>query len=218
MFETSRRQRASRRVKPGNGRPLQRFRWWHLPLGRGLFSLQPSSADRRTATCAVDVRRWGKQSGGEAIAHLYLDGRHHARSRIPAVFSVEGGVIEVAMSRFGIKRCHYVTAEGQERQLDPDPKSAVGRRARLERNHLAASRVIGLVSVLLLVIGVGLNVLQLIEPISRVPAIAGHLGTFTSPIRLPLWLNLTLALGAALASMERGLRLRYHWLLDGGGH
>jgi hypothetical protein len=218
MFETSRRRRAIRRVEPGNGRPLQRFRWWHVPMGRALFSLQPSSADGRTATYAVDVRRWGQQSGGEAVAHLHLDGRHHARSRIPAVFSVEGGVIEVAMSRFGIKRCHHVTAEGQEHQLDPDPKSAVGRRARFERDQRTASRVIGSVSLLLLVIGVGLNLLQLIEPISRVPAIAENLGTFTSPIRLPLWLNTTLALGAALASVERALRLRYHWLLDGGSH
>ncbi|MFC5092995.1 hypothetical protein [Amycolatopsis plumensis] len=64
----------------------------------------------------------------------------------------------------------------------------------------------------------GLNLLQLIEPISRAPAIAESLGTFTSPIRLPPWLNITLALGAALASTERTLRLRYHWLLDGGGH
>jgi hypothetical protein len=48
------------------------------------------------------------------------------------------------------KRCPYVTAEGQEHQLDPDPKSAVGRRALLERNQLRASRVIGAVSVLLL--------------------------------------------------------------------
>src|SRR5690349_14745838 len=127
MFETSRRRRAVRRVKPGNARPLQRFRWWHLPMGRGLFYLRPSPAGRRTATYAVDVRRWG----GEPLAHLYLNDRQHARSRIPAVFSVEDGVIEVAMSRFGLKRCHFVTAEGQEHQLDPDPKSAVGRRAQL---------------------------------------------------------------------------------------
>ncbi|MFB9687329.1 hypothetical protein [Amycolatopsis plumensis] len=108
MFETARRRQAIRRVKPGNGRPLQRFRWWHLPMGRGLFYLRPSPAARRTATYAVDVRRWG----GEPLAHLYLNDRHQAQSRIPTVFSVKNGVIEVAMSRFGIKRCHFVTAGG----------------------------------------------------------------------------------------------------------
>jgi hypothetical protein len=30
-----------------------------------------------------------------------------------------------------------------------------------------------------------------------------------------VWITTTLGLGAVLASIERGLRLRYHWLLDG---
>ncbi|KIF77256.1 hypothetical protein QR77_32200 [Streptomyces sp. 150FB] len=215
---TWRRRRAIRRVKQGDGRPLKRFRWWHIPLGRALFYLRPSPDGRRPGTYAVDVRYWGNQSGGEVTAHLYLDGRHHARSTIPAVFPLEGGVIEVARSNFGIKRCHYVTAEGEEQQLVPDPKSREGKRARFERDHPAVSRMIAAGSVLMLVIGVGLNLLQIMEPISQVPPVAESLGTFNSPIRLPLWLNLTLAFGAALASMERALRLRYHWLLDAGGH
>ncbi|MFI6293961.1 hypothetical protein ACIBEJ_20405 [Nonomuraea sp. NPDC050790] len=212
-----RRNRAIRRVKQGDGHPLQRFRWWQVPLGRALFHLRPSSDGRRPGTYAVDVRRWGGQSG-ESTAHLYLDGRHHAQSRIPAVFAVEGGVIEVAASSFGIRRCHYVSATGEEHQLVPDPKSGEGRRARLERDHPAVSRMIAAVSVVMLVIGVGLNLPQIIGPISRVPPIAENLGTFTSPIHLPLWLNLALGLAAALASTERALRLRYHWLLDAGGN
>ncbi|MGW4798552.1 hypothetical protein ACWEPC_39655 [Nonomuraea sp. NPDC004297] len=48
--------------------------------------------------------------------------------------------------------------------------------------------------------------------------IAENLGTFASPIHLPRWLNISLAFGAALASTERALRLRYHWLLDAGGN
>ncbi|MEV6039394.1 hypothetical protein AB0L65_50280 [Nonomuraea sp. NPDC052116] len=218
MLKAWRRSRAIRRVKQGDGRPLQRFRWWQLPLGRALFHLRPSSDGRRPGTYAVDVRHWDNQSGGESTAHLYLDGRHHAQSKIPAVFPVEGGVIEVATSSFGIKRCHYVTTTGEEHQLVPDPKSGEGRRARLERDHPTVSRIVAATSVVMLVIGVGLNLPQIIGPISQVPPIAENLGTFTSPIHLPLWLNITLALGAALASMERALRLRYHWLLDAGGN
>ncbi|MFD9944705.1 hypothetical protein ACFWYW_28770 [Nonomuraea sp. NPDC059023] len=164
------------------------------------------------------MRRWDNRSGGESTAHLYLDGRHHAQSRIPAAFPLEDGVIEVATSSFGIKRCHYVTTTGEEHQLVPDPKSGEGRRARLERDHPTASRVVAAASVVLLVIGLGLNLPQIIGPISQAPPIAENLGTFTSPIHLPLWLNVTLALGAALASVERALRLRYHWLLDAGGN
>jgi hypothetical protein len=76
----------------------------------------------------------------------------------------------------------------------------------------------GVVSVLTLVIGVGLNLLQLAEPISQIPPIAASIGTFESPIRLPLWLNITLGAGAVLASMERALRLRYTPLLDMAGN
>ncbi|MFI6908290.1 hypothetical protein ACIBKY_44010 [Nonomuraea sp. NPDC050394] len=218
MLKAWRRSRAIRRVKRGDGRPLQRYRWWQLPLGRALFHLPPSSDGRRPGTYAVDVRHWGNQSGGESTAHLYLDGRHHAQSKIPAVFPLECGVIEVATSSFGIKRCHFVTTTGEEHQLVPDPASGEGRRARLQRDHPTVSRMIAAASVVMLVIGLMLNLPQIIGPISRVPPIAENLGTFTSPIHLPLWLNLTLALGAALAGMERALRLRHHWLLDAGGN
>lgn len=213
MLKEWRRGRAVKRVKGGNGRPLKRFRWWNLFTGRSLFHLQLAGV-----AYAVDVRHWGDSETGEGRAHLYLDGRHHAESKTPAVFPVEGGEIEVAMSGFGVKRCHYVSGEGVERQLIPDAKSAEGRRARLERERPGLSRSIGIVSVLLLVVGVGLNLVQVLEPISRIPPIAENIGVFESPISLPLWLNIALGVGAALASVERALRLRYHWLLDAGGN
>ncbi|MFD6098204.1 hypothetical protein ACFVWN_26605 [Nocardiopsis flavescens] len=217
MFKAWRRERAIRRVQQGDGRPLKPLRWWQVPFGRSLFHLYPSPDGLRPGTYTVDIKHWGDKDG-EISADLYLDGRHHARSKTPAAFPVEGGVIEVAMSGFGLKRCHYVTAEGEEHQLVPDPKSSAGRRARLEHDHPALSRTIGTVSVLMLVIGVGLNLVQIAEPLSQIPPIAENLGTFTSPVRLPFWLNFTLAVGAALASTERALRLRYHWLLDAGGN
>ncbi|MFI9561477.1 hypothetical protein [Nonomuraea endophytica] len=218
MWKTWRHNRAIRRVKPGDGSPLHRYRWWHLPLGRALFHLPPSPDSRRPATYTIDVRHWGNQSNGEKTAHLYRDGRHHAQSTIPATFPIQDGVIEVATSTFGIKRCHHLTPTGQEHQLLPDPQSREGKRARLQHHHPTVSRIIAATSIALLIIGLGLNLPQIIAPISQIPAIADNLGTFTSPIHLPLWLNITLALGAALASMERALRLRHHWLLDAAGN
>ncbi len=70
---------------------------------------------------------------------------------------------------------------------------------------------------ILLVIPLALLIPQLIEVISGVPPITDRIGTFTSPIQLPAWLNLTLTVGAAVASTERALRLRYNWLLDSVG-
>lgn len=217
MFTDWKQRRAAKRIKSGDGRPLQPFRWWQLLSQRALLTLHLVGQDGRDVVYAVDVRHWGKQGGDEGKAHLFVNGRHQAESRLPAAFPVEGGTIEVALSTYGLRRAHYVTTGGAEEQLVPDPKSAAGRRLRLDRAHPMASRVVGGVSVVLLVAGVGLNLLQILEPISAIPPVVERFGRFESPVHLPLWLNLGLAFGAVLASMERGLRLRYHWLLDGAG-
>jgi hypothetical protein len=218
MLQEWRRRRAVQRVKPGDGRPLKRFRWWQMFLGRALLHLQLAGDDGRRVVYSVDVRHWGDKDDGVVRARLYRNGRHCAESKVPAVFPVEGGTIEVATSAFGVRRCHYVAFDGTQRQLTPDPKSAEGRRDRLDRDHPTMSRLIGSVSVVALIVGVGLNLLQILEPISRVPPIAENLGVFESPIHLPLWLNIALGLAAGLASTERALRLRFHWLLDAGGN
>ncbi|MEV8129073.1 hypothetical protein AB0P07_34370 [Streptomyces sp. NPDC085944] len=70
---------------------------------------------------------------------------------------------------------------------------------------------------LLLVVGVGLNLVQLAELLSRVPPVVQRLGTFESPVHLPIWLNVALGLGAVPAGMERALRLRHFPLLDAAG-
>lgn len=219
MLDEWKRRRAAKRIEPGDGRPLQPFRWWQLLSGRKLFYLTLTHPDGRRTEYAVDVRHWGRQGGEEgAKAHLFVDGVHRAGSRLPAAFPAGDGTIDVALSGFGLKRIHYVTHDGAEYRLVPDPGSAVGRRLRFDRDHPSASRWIGAVSVLMLVIGIGLNLLQLLEPISGIPPLAERFGHFASPIHLPLWLNIALGVGAAVASMERGLRLRYHWLLDAAGN
>jgi hypothetical protein len=163
----------------------------------------------------VDVRLWG-DANGEVRAQLYRDGRHQARSKLPAAFPVPGGILEVVTSSYGLRRCHYVADDGTGRQLVPDPASAEGRRARLERENPGLSRAIGVVSVSVLVVALVLGLPQIVEDVSRIPPIAEHLGSFTSPIRLPVWTNITLLVATLVASTERALRLRYHWLLDGG--
>ncbi|MEE3851767.1 hypothetical protein VZC37_15600 [Gordonia sp. LSe1-13] len=103
MWDKWRRRHAAQRLQPGDGRALQRFRWWQLP-GRALFYLRcPDGRDH--PDYAVDVRHWQNQASGDVTADLYRDGRHHASSTLPAAFPVEAGAIEVAMSGFGIKRC-----------------------------------------------------------------------------------------------------------------
>lgn len=215
MLKEWRHHRSAQRVKPGDGRPLKRFRWWQMTL-RALLYLRLTHDDGRQTLYAVDVKHAGNRSTGEIEAHLYRDGRQHAQSRLPAFFPVPGGTIEVKGSGFGLKRCHYVTDTGAEHQLTPDRASAEGRRAHLDDAHPALSRAIGFLSSIMLLIALALLCSQLVEPLTEVEPIARRIGTFTSPVRLPTWLNFVIGLGAAAASTERALRLRYHWLLDGG--
>jgi hypothetical protein len=211
VIKNWRQQRMIKRIKDGDGRPLKRFRWWQL-LSRALFHLPLTHPDGRRTIYAVDLPRRVDMNGGKVKAHLYLDGRHRAESTVPAAFPVEGGIIEVATSAYGVKRSHYVTPDGVERQLLADPKSAEGRRARVASEHPALHRSINFFSVVLLLVGVGLNLLQLAEPVSQIPPIAENLGRFESPVHLPVWLNFALAVGAIAASTERALRLRYSFL------
>lgn len=57
---------------------------------------------------------------------------------------------------------------------------------------------------------------QLVEQISEIPPIAERGGTYTAPVHLSAGLSVALVVATLLASTERALRLRHHWLLDGG--
>lgn len=203
------------KVRPGDGHALKLWRWWHL-FWRSLFFLRLTDEHGQQRTYAVSVNYFSETSQ----ADLYLDGQHHAVSELPAAFPVPGGLIEVAMSTVGIKRMHYITEQPGgstvSQQLTPDADSNEGLRARLDARHPALSRWLGVVSLLVLVVGLVLGAPQLLETITSTDLVAETIGTFTSPVQLPAWLNATLTLAAVLASYERALRLRYNWLLDGG--
>ena len=206
MWERWKRNRARKRVIRGDGRELQRYRWWHF-LTRVLFHLSLDEPDGARRLWSVDVRLFG-DSDGEVRAQLYRDGRQHAVSRLPAAFPVPGGAVEVATSTYGLRRCHYVTDDGREHQLVPDPASAEGWRSRLQHERPHLGRAIGIASVVVLVVALVLGLPQLADQVTSIPFVAAHVGTFTSPIALPRWLNLMLVVAAALASSERALRLR----------
>ncbi|MEW1868173.1 hypothetical protein AB0420_08335 [Streptomyces caelestis] len=102
---------------PGDGGGLRPLRWWQLSL-RSLFWLHPDTADGHTRTYAVGVRHWARLDDGKIRARLFQDARHVAEAKPPAVFPIEGGVIEVATSNFG-KRCRHCPTAGQPHQLTP---------------------------------------------------------------------------------------------------
>lgn len=201
----------NRRVRAGSGEPLRRYRWWQM-FGRSLRSITLPSPDGTTSTYTVDVRHAGDMTDGEIRARLYVDGALRSFAKMPTRFEAPGGHIEVAITGFGLKRCHYVREDGTEQQLSPDPASAEGRRSQLHHRYPRLSRVIGILSIALVVVGLCVEVPQIIESLSQIPFVADSIGSFTSPIRLPLQVNLLIALAAVIGSSERALRMRSSWI------
>lgn len=200
-----------RRVRAGSGESLRRYRWWQM-FGRSLRSITLPSPDGRTSTYTIDVRHAGDMTDGGVRARLYVNSALRSFAKMPSRFAVPGGHIEVAITGFGLKRCHYVDADGTEQQLSPDPASAEGRRAWLHQRHPGLSRIIGIVSIALVIVGLCVEVPQIIASLSHIPFIADSIGTFISPIQLPLHVNLLIGLAAVLGSTERALRMRSSWI------
>ncbi|MCC2314999.1 hypothetical protein [Cellulomonas xiejunii] len=202
-------------VQPGDGHALTPYRPWQL-LTRSLFHLHLTDPAGAPRTWSVDVRHGGDDADGEARADLYVDGLHHATAKLPAAFGVPDGTIDVASSGYGMRRIHHVRHDGSVRQLVPDPASAEGWRARLDRTHPALSRALALASASVLVVALVLGVPQVVEQLTAIPPVAQAVGAWTSPFRLSETANIALVVATIAASTERALRLRYSRILDGG--
>lgn len=189
-------------------------------------SAEPAEPAVPTPVYAVDVHHLAdelsdqieeKGAGSKKItspAALYRDGVQVHRSDLPATFPVPGGVVDVAVSLYGLTRMHYVLDDGTERTLRPDRASLEGLRARFGRRFPRASSVIGAVAVVVLLVGLVVAAPYALEMVTRLDVVSERFGTFTSPIDLPGWASITLLVAGILAATERALTLRNHWLVD----
>lgn len=210
MLRGWQRRRRLARTEPGDGSALGRHRPWQV-LSRSVFVVELPEADGTVHEYAVDVPYldWSSTVG------LYRDGRQVLVAEAPAAFPVPGGVVEVGVGVFGLTRMHLVPDAGEpERALRPVRHSAEYWRARLGRRFPVASRRVGAAAVVVLLLGLALLVPQLLELVTSLDVVAERVGTFTSPLSLPAWLNTTLVTAGVLASVERALTLRNHWLVD----
>lgn len=209
-ISTRKQRRNARRAEVGDGSRLPRYRWWQL-LNRSLFELElPVVGGGRRY--AVDVRLWGDGSDGEVRARLYRDGSLAAVSKVPTVFPVEGGEIDVAATTVGMKRCHFVPDHGPEQVLVPHPSSAEGRRARFDREHPAASRVVGAVALMAVLVGAALALAQVVAQLTAVPPVAESIGAVEWPLRIPVAVNVGVGVIAVLGVLDRAMRLRTSWI------
>lgn len=206
MWKKYRRRRQLSKAGPGDGSPLPRYRAWQL-FSRSLFALE--LADH---TFEVDVRHLRDSSSAKRPAALYRDGVQVLCGNLPVAFPVPGGVIEVAVTQYGLKRMHHVSGDGRERVLRPHPRSQEGRRARFDRRFPLTSAAVGAVGLVVLLVGLAATFSVAAEQITRVDVVAAHLGTFTAPVQLPDWAKIALPAAGALAAVDRALRLRSTWM------
>ncbi|WP_156837308.1 hypothetical protein [Nesterenkonia alba] len=180
-----------------------------------------TAAEPSEVSYAVVVDYLSFGTNGGYVAQLYRNGKHHAYAELPAAFPVPGGVIEVAASMVGLKRVHYVPDDdGDTRQegqlLTPEPRSAEGLRAQLGEKWPRLGAWLSRGAIVVLIIALVLSIPQMVELVTRWDVVQQYVGTWTSPVNLPAWLNTVVAIAGALAAFERVLTVRYNWLLDGG--
>ena len=204
-----RRRRRQSKVAPGDGSELTPFGTWDV-LTRSLFYLETAGPSGDREVWAVDVHHFADDDRAE----VYRDGIQDQRSTLPAAFPVPGGVIEVAVTTFGLSRMHYVTTKGDERPLRPHRRSLEGLRMRFDHRFPRASAWVARAAVVVLLVGLAVAIPQAAAMVSRWDVVADHVGTFTSPITLPGWASAALFVAGIIAAVERALTLRSHWLLD----
>ncbi|MBK1783758.1 hypothetical protein [Prauserella cavernicola] len=178
-------------------------------LNRHLYTIEHTGPDGSPAVYTVEV-----DANVDWDARLYVDEKRHGQQEMPAEFPVPGGKIEVNASMYGIQRVHFVSDTGEQTRLSPLPGTLEYLRARLAQRSPVLDRVIAWTAIVILVINLVLAVPQGLELLTGVPRVAELVGTFTSPVALPEWLNITLLLAGAAAAVERVLTLRRNKVLD----
>lgn len=188
---------------PEPGSPLPPFRP-SFSLQRTRFAIGLPGA----STATVDVDHLSGR------ASLYRDDRHVQSSDMPVRFALGADSIEVAASRYGMRRIHLISGDGSRRRLDPAPGTPEHWRAQLSRRHPGVGRALSACAVIVLMMNLLVLAPQLLELVTHLPLWADYFTPFASPIDLPAWANTVLAVTAGLAGIERALTFRHHRLLD----
>ncbi|MCM8555423.1 hypothetical protein [Streptomyces sp. STCH 565 A] len=182
-----------------------------LPPFRPSFSLQRTRftaylADESIATVDID------HTSGHAS--LYRNNRLERTAEMPTRFTLGSERIEVAASRYGMRRIHLIRADGTQEPLDPAPGTPEHWRRRFSQRHPKVSHATAVGAVAVLIVDLILLAPQLLEVLTHLSIWSDRFPSFVSPVLLPVWFNAILGVAAALAATERALTLRHHRILD----
>jgi hypothetical protein len=152
----------------------------------------------------VDFLDWDER------IRLYRDRRLVDEQRSRARFDLGGAALEARMSLYGMRYVRVVDAVGHRQDVPPMPGTAEAWRDRMDRERPTASRAVGVTAWVVLVVALVTQVPQLLDLVS------GFTG-WTPPFvpDLPASVNTVLSVAGVVAAVDRGLRRRYHPLLDG---
>ena len=149
---------------------------------------------------------------------LFCDGIEFAKGRSPARFQLDPHTtIEAAMALYGMKRIHLVDGRsGDATMLRPLAGTGESLRMSFEKRHPLASRLIAILSWMILSVTLVTQVPNLVNSLAngtellRLPLTLPHIPTFA----LPAWANGALSILGIAAGLDRGLRMKHNVLLD----
>ncbi len=152
---------------------------------------------------------------GEKVK-LYRNGTLAEVKRSPARFVLdEDTTIKAAMSLYGMKQAHILERDKPGRALSPLPGTAEAARQRFDQEHPTLSRMIAIISWVVLVVALVTQIPNAINGISNGLAALGFpLGFSVPTFALPAWLNAALTVLGIAAGLDRGLRMVHNPLLD----
>lgn len=184
-------------------KPYGRFDW----LWRSCFTIEHAES-----TWALDVDffdSWGR-------VYLYRDGLEYDRGvangwtgNKKVTFDLGDATLHVQTSLYGMRQAD-LEVDGQLHQMRPVDGSAEAWRGNLERNHPLLHRILDITSWTILVIAL----------INLTPTLVNfgidRWGWGITPIfSLPPALDTALTIAGILAGIDRALRFKYKWWLDG---
>jgi hypothetical protein len=186
---------------------LRPLRWWEGAV-RGRFE-----AEHDGSLFVVDAQYLDLD---ERI-RLYRDGRLADVARRRAKFDIGPGArIEAAVAPIGMKYAR-LRIEGLRapETLRPAEGTAEAWRARHDRDHPTASRIVALASLSVLIAVLAIELPQLVNVLGAAAPLLGLTDFGVPELTLPWWANTTLILLGGVAALERGLSMKYNAVLDG---
>lgn len=191
-------------VKAGDGRAFKQLHWWEI-MTRSVFYLQINSDQY-----AVEVYFFRFEDN----IMVYKNGEQVSMGTESMKYQAGDGLIEIALSDYGVKRMHYVREASQDEMLIPDKQSAEGLRYKFGHKFPRVSKWMGVIAIAVLLVSVVLWIPQIVELLAGWDILERYIGGFQSPVNLSGWLNMALVVLSVLAITERTLTIKYHWLID----